>query len=44
MKFDWEKESHKLLFVLITTDILFIIIHVLYNLRSSIGLFYLWGS
>lgn len=23
MKFDWEKESHKLLFVLITTDILF---------------------
>jgi hypothetical protein len=40
MKFDWEKESHKLLFVFIMTDILFIIIHVLHSWLSSIGLFY----
>ncbi len=40
IKFDLERESNKLLFVLIITDILFMILHVLHAFRSSIGFFY----
>jgi hypothetical protein len=40
MKFDLEREADKLLLLLIITDILFMIVHVLYGFRMSTGLFY----